>query len=93
MNCGTRGVPDTVAPFRAWRGSRDLVAQSPKFHASAVAFIARVQIEFSTAILCWLATETRPVDYDLGFAAAAGAASAGCTSEAFTQFTLKGPAP
>jgi hypothetical protein len=34
--CGTRGVPDTVAPFRAWRGSRDLVAQSPKFHASAV---------------------------------------------------------
>jgi len=40
VNCGTRGVPDTVAPFRAWRGSRDLVAQSPKFHASAVALIA-----------------------------------------------------
>jgi hypothetical protein len=35
--CGTRGVPDTVAPFRAWRGSRDLVAQSPKLHAPAVA--------------------------------------------------------
>jgi len=35
--CGTRGVPDTVAPFRAWRGSRDLVAQSPKFHSPAVA--------------------------------------------------------
>jgi hypothetical protein len=35
--CGTRGVPGTVAPFRAWRGSRDLVAQSPKFHAPAVA--------------------------------------------------------
>src|ERR1700686_3180533 len=34
---GTRGVPDTVAPFRAWRGWRDLVAQSPKFHAPAVA--------------------------------------------------------
>src|SRR5437870_356809 len=34
---GTRGVPGTVAPFRAWRGSRDLVAQSPKFHAPAVA--------------------------------------------------------
>src|SRR5215472_10182417 len=34
--CGTRGLPVTVAPFRAWRGSRDLVAQSPKFHASAV---------------------------------------------------------
>src|ERR1700730_12531206 len=35
--CGTQDVPDTVAPFRAWRGSRDLVAQSPKFHAPAVA--------------------------------------------------------
>jgi hypothetical protein len=35
--CGTRGDPGTVAPFRAWRGSRDLVAQSPKFHAPAVA--------------------------------------------------------
>src|SRR5437899_7480040 len=34
---GTRGKPGTVAPFRAWRGSRDLVAQSPKFHAPAVA--------------------------------------------------------
>jgi len=33
---GTRGNPGTVAPFRAWRGSRDLVAQSPKFHAPAV---------------------------------------------------------
>jgi hypothetical protein len=38
--CGTRGNPDTVAPFRAWRGSRDLVAQSPKFHAPAAALIA-----------------------------------------------------
>src|SRR5215469_15430173 len=37
--CGTRGIPGTVAPFRAWRGSRDLVAQSPKFHAPAVARI------------------------------------------------------
>jgi hypothetical protein len=35
--CGTRGDPGTVAPFRAWRGSRDLVAQSPKFHAPALA--------------------------------------------------------
>jgi hypothetical protein len=35
--CGTQGNPGTVAPFRAWRGSRDLVAQSPKFHAPAVA--------------------------------------------------------
>src|SRR5437667_8495899 len=34
---GTRGIPGTVAPFRAWRGSRDLVAQSPKFHAPTVA--------------------------------------------------------
>src|SRR6266481_7072473 len=42
VNCGTRGVPDTVAPFRAWRGSRDLVAQSPKFHASALALITRL---------------------------------------------------
>src|SRR2546421_12453213 len=38
--CGTRGIPGTVAPFRAWRGSRDLVAQSPKFHAPAVAHCA-----------------------------------------------------
>jgi hypothetical protein len=35
--CGTLGLPGTVAPFRAWRGSRDLVAQSPKFHGVAVA--------------------------------------------------------
>ena len=34
---GTLGLPGTVAPFRAWRGSRDLVARSPKFHASALA--------------------------------------------------------
>src|ERR1700686_4493155 len=40
--CGTRGVPGTVAPFRAWRGSRDLVAQSPKFHVSAVAKFLRL---------------------------------------------------
>jgi hypothetical protein len=93
VNCGTRGVPDTVAPFRAWRGSRDLVAQSPKFHASAVALITRLRIQFSTAILCWLASQVAPVDYDLGFAAAAGDASGGCTSDGFTQFTLKGPAP
>ncbi len=39
MICGTRGDPGTVAPFRAWRGSRDLVAQSPKFHAPAPASI------------------------------------------------------
>src|SRR5437016_10919011 len=39
--CGTRGDPGTVAPFRAWRGSRDLVAQSPKFHAPAPASISR----------------------------------------------------
>ncbi len=41
MICGTRGDPGTVAPFRAWRGSRDLVAQSPKFHAPALASISR----------------------------------------------------
>ena len=37
---GTLGLPGTVAPFRAWRGSRDLVAQSPKFHAPAAAHFA-----------------------------------------------------
>src|SRR5271157_3442063 len=37
---GTLGLPGTVAPFRAWRGSRDLVARSPKFHVSAVALFA-----------------------------------------------------
>ena len=42
MICGTRGVPGTVAPFRAWRGSRDLVAQSPKFHVSTVAKFLRL---------------------------------------------------
>ncbi len=36
---GTLGLPGTVAPFRAWRGSRDLVAQSPKFHVAAVSTI------------------------------------------------------
>ncbi len=41
MICGTRGDPGTVAPFRAWRVSRDLVAQSPKFHALALALISR----------------------------------------------------
>jgi len=41
--CGTRGNPDTVAPFRAWRGSRDLVAQSPKFHAPAAALVTRLR--------------------------------------------------
>jgi hypothetical protein len=47
--CGTRGNPDTVAPFRAWRGSRDLVAQSPKFHAPAAALSERrCWFEFST---------------------------------------------
>jgi hypothetical protein len=34
---GTRNWPVTVAPFRAWRGSRGIVAQSPKFHRSSVA--------------------------------------------------------
>ena len=46
--CGTRGIPGTVAPFRAWRGSRDLVAQSPKFHAPADALISRVRVEKSS---------------------------------------------
>ena len=46
--CGTRGIPGTVAPFRAWRGSRDLVAQSPKFHAPADAQIPRDRDEKSS---------------------------------------------
>jgi len=46
--CGTRGDPGTVAPFRAWRGSRDLVAQSPKFHAPALASISRERREKSS---------------------------------------------
>src|SRR5713101_6003269 len=49
--CGTRGVPGTVAPFRAWRGSRDLVAQSPKFHAPARASIFRECREKSSTAL------------------------------------------
>src|SRR5262245_11975987 len=48
VNCGTQGIPGTVAPFRAWRGSRDLVAQSPKFHAPADARISRVRREKSS---------------------------------------------
>jgi hypothetical protein len=76
VNCGTRGVPDTVAPFRAWRGSRDLVAQSPKFHAFAVALSRDCESQFSTAMLWRLANRARPVDYDFGFAAA-GAVSGG----------------
>ena len=48
--CGTRGVPGTVAPFRAWRGSRDLVAQSPKLHAPAVAHSMTAKIQFNTPL-------------------------------------------
>ncbi len=51
MICGTRGDPGTVAPFRAWRGSRDLVAQSPKFHALALASISRECREKSSTAL------------------------------------------
>src|SRR5215472_15852519 len=47
--CGTRGVPGTVAPFRAWRGSRDLVAQSPKLHAPAVVH-HDCRIQFNTRV-------------------------------------------
>ena len=51
MICGTRGDPGTVAPFRAWRGSRDLVAQSPKFHAPALAHNFRECREKSSTAL------------------------------------------
>jgi hypothetical protein len=47
---GTLGLPGTVAPFRAWRGSRDLVAQSPKFHALTVTLFATARKKFSTAV-------------------------------------------
>src|SRR5882724_8358628 len=47
---GRRGNPGTVAPFRAWRGSRDLVAQSPKFHAPAVRQLRDCMQNCSTAI-------------------------------------------
>jgi hypothetical protein len=50
--CGTRGDPDTVAPFRAWRGSRDLVAQSPKLHERAVAKSEERECEVSLAQRC-----------------------------------------
>ena len=52
MICGTRGDPDTVAPFRAWRGSRDLVAQSPKLHERAVAKNDERECEFSLTQRC-----------------------------------------
>jgi hypothetical protein len=81
---GTRGNPGTVAPFRAWRGSRDLVAQSPKFHAPAVPRSGTaekiVAQQFGPAI--------SPVPHKNYFAAFA---SGGTTSAGFTQFTLKGP--
>ena len=49
---GTLGLPGTVAPFRAWRGSRDLVARSPKFHDSAVSiFSTASQILAHTSFL------------------------------------------
>jgi hypothetical protein len=47
--CGTRGDPDTVAPYRAWRGSRDHVAQSPKLHERAVAKNDERECEISLA--------------------------------------------
>jgi hypothetical protein len=104
--CGTRGDPGTVAPFRAWRGSRDLVAQSPKFHAPAAANVLRGRKEkSSTAYRAQLERSARSrfvslfellfsleTGQDFGFAVAAGA-SGGCTSDGFTQFTLNGPAP
>ena len=108
MICGTRGNPDTVAPFRAWRGSRDLVAQSPKFHAPAVGDIphdCNVQsnthklARFQARVVLALRfsqrrmVTARAAAQGFGFAAGAAGASGGSTSAGFTQFTLKGPAP
>jgi hypothetical protein len=51
---GTRSWPATVAPFRAWRGLRGIVAQSPKFHRSPVGaenfFAAQPLRESSTQV-------------------------------------------
>jgi len=105
--CGTRGDPGTVAPFRAWRGSRDLVAQSPKFHAPARACISRecreksstafaAQPERGPGLLQFVFVDSvsrAQIPYvDQGFGFADGA-SGGCTSAGFTQFTLNGPTP
>ncbi len=108
MVCGTRGDPGTVAPFRAWRGSRDLVAQSPKFHAPALAFISRECREksniafaaqpegsvgfFANVYACSFFCS--PISHaDQDFGFAAAGAFGGCTSDGFTQFTLNGPSP
>ena len=110
MICGTRGDPGTVAPFRAWRGSRDLVAQSPKFHAPALASISRECREksstaspaqperglgffFFVCAVSFFRPRNSCVDQGFGLAGAAAGASGGGTSDGFTQFTLKGPAP
>jgi hypothetical protein len=105
--CGTRGVPDTVAPFRAWRGSRDLVAQSPKFHAPAVAQLLRdcsaqsstqklPQFQLRFAIAVRFRSQTDPEaalarTYQ-DYGFAAGS-SGGLTRAGWTQFTCKGPTP
>jgi hypothetical protein len=81
---GTRGIPGTVAPFRAWRGSRDLVAQSPKFHAPAVPGRRDCLENCSTAIRRGdSASDSK--NYFNGFA------SGGTTSAGFAQLTLNGP--
>src|SRR5579864_5852759 len=56
---GTRSYPGTVAPFRAWRGSRDFVAQSPKFHASAVHPSERARIDCERSLAQRRVTEKR----------------------------------
>src|ERR1700682_5358532 len=91
VNCGTRGVPDNVAPFRAWRGSRDLVAQSPKFHASAVALSRDCELSLAQRCCARSPLASTILRQDLDFAA--GDASGAGTSDGFTQFTLNGPAP
>jgi hypothetical protein len=81
---GTRGNPGTVAPFRAWRGSRDLVAQSPKFHAPAV-------VHHDCFKNC--STPSRSSSLRRVANYLVGLASGGITSDGFIQFTLKGPMP
>jgi hypothetical protein len=69
---GTRGVPGTVAPFRAWRGSRDLVAQSPKFHAPVVPRCGTAASSLARRFARGTCHAVGDLLYGFGFAAAVG---------------------
>ena len=64
MICGTRGNPDTVAPFRAWRGSRDLVARARSSTLSAARALraaAKKSLAHSVGVEMWAQTFSRNV--------------------------------